>query len=291
MCLDGGGGCEVPAASAATAAGFAHMSSPCEDAPPGADGGGCGGWLRMSLARYSFLMLSLLLAMGAFSVEARRECCWPGRCDSGGSDSWLTRRLQCAAGGGECGLAWLVDVLLGRSSPTGMLCRRNFLCGRYTSLYGCGGCSSARFSSGCCSSTAGAAAAAEGPAGFPAAGADEDEDEEEGGHAFSAFSLFSALFLASSSVEDDLGLEQTLVFVLWDPCEAPALGESIPESLGESSLRTLCFVTVAAAVPVAALGSSAVGAAATRLRDTVVTVAADEGAALAAAAAAAAAAA
>ena len=34
----------------------------------------------------------------------------------------------------------------------------------------------------------------------------------------------------------DLGLEQTDVFVLWDPC---AFGESIPESLGESSFRAL----------------------------------------------------
>ena len=155
-------------------------------------------------------------------------------------------------------------------------------------MYGCGGCSSARFNSGCCSSTAEAEAAAETTAaGLPAAGVDADEDE--GGQAFSALSFFSALFLASSSVDDDLGLEQTLVFVLWDPCEVPALGESIPESLGESNLRTLCFVTVAAAVPVAALDSSAVGAgaAATRLRDTVVTVAADEEAVLAAAAAAA----
>ena len=160
-------------------------------------------------------------------------------------------------------------------------------------MYGCGGCSRARFSSGCCSSTAGEAAATGATAtrGFPAAGADADEDEdedEEGGQTFSAFSVFSALFLASSSVDDDLGLEQTLVFVLWDPCEVPALGESIPESLGESNLRTLCFVTVAAAVPVAPLDSSAVGATATRLRDTVVTVAADEGAVLAASAAAAA---
>ena len=179
-----------------------------------------------------------------------------------------------------------------------MLCRRNFLCGLYTSLYGCGGCSSARFNSGCISSTAAAAAAAAGAttaAGFPAAGGADagEDDEDEGGQAFSAFSafsFFSALLLASSSVDDDLGLEQTLVFVLWDPCEVPALGESIPESLGESNLRTLCFVTVAAAVPVAAtLDSSAVGAAATRLRDTVVTVAADEAAEFTAAAAAAAA--
>jgi len=163
-------------------------------------------------------------------------------------------------------------------------------------LYGCGGCSSARFNNGCISSTAAAAAA-----GFPAAGADADEEDDddeddEGGQAFSAFSVFTALFLRSSSdvVDDDLGLEQTLVFVLWEPCEVPALGESIPESLGESNLRTLCFVTVAAAVPVAAfvtVDSSADGAAATRLRDTVVTVAADEEAAFAAAAAAAAAAA
>ncbi len=34
----------------------------------------------------------------------------------------------------------------------------------------------------------------------------------------------------------DRGLEHTLVFVLWDPW---ALGESMPESLGESSLRAL----------------------------------------------------
>ena len=163
-------------------------------------------------------------------------------------------------------------------------------------MYGCGGCSSARFNNGCISSTA-AAAEATAAAGFPAAGADEDDDDEddddEGGQAFSAFSVFTALFLRSSSdvVDDDLGLEQTLVFVLWEPCEVPALGESIPESLGESNLRTLCFVTVAAAVPVAAfvtVDSSPDGAAATRLRDTVVTVAADEEAAFAAAAAAAA---
>ena len=29
------------------------------------------------------------------------------------------------------------------------------------------------------------------------------------------------------------------MFVLWEPCEVPALGESIPESLGESNFRTL----------------------------------------------------
>jgi hypothetical protein len=44
----------------------------------------------------------------------------------------------------------------------------------------------------------------------------------------------------------DLGLEQTLVFVLCEPC---ALGESIPESLGESNFRVLNGnVEVAAAV-------------------------------------------
>ena len=72
MCLDDGG-C-APASATVTAAGFAHMSSPCEAVPEGADGGG-GGLLRMRLARISFLLLSLLLATGAFSVDASRECC------------------------------------------------------------------------------------------------------------------------------------------------------------------------------------------------------------------------
>jgi hypothetical protein len=55
--------------------------------------------------------------------------------DRGGSDNWLTSRLQWAAGGGgggDCGQQDCVE-LLGRSSPTGTL-RRNFLCGLYTSL-------------------------------------------------------------------------------------------------------------------------------------------------------------
>ena len=82
MCLDEGG-CEPAASDAAvTAAGFAHMSSPCaavsEEAAAAAAGagvGGGGGLLRMRLARISFLLLSLLLATGAFSVDASRECC------------------------------------------------------------------------------------------------------------------------------------------------------------------------------------------------------------------------
>ena len=70
MCL-ADGGC-APASATVTAAGFAHMSSPCEAVPEGADGGGL---LRMRLARISFLLLSLLLATGAFSVDASSECC------------------------------------------------------------------------------------------------------------------------------------------------------------------------------------------------------------------------
>lgn len=54
-------------------------------------------------------------------------------------------------------------------------------------------------------------------------------------------SLFSTSFLWFSSSTEDLGDEQTLVFVLLD---CPAFGESIPESMGESTLRTLYLVTV-----------------------------------------------
>jgi len=77
MCLDDGGCCD-PTASAAgvTGADFnAHMSNPCEGVPEEADCGGGGVWLRMRLARISFLLLSLLLATGALNVDASRECC------------------------------------------------------------------------------------------------------------------------------------------------------------------------------------------------------------------------
>ena len=76
MCLDDGGCEQAASAAAVTAAGFAHMSSPCAAVPEeAAAAAGGGGLLRMRLARISFLLLSLLLATGAFSVDASRECC------------------------------------------------------------------------------------------------------------------------------------------------------------------------------------------------------------------------
>ena len=59
---------------------------------------------------------------------------------------------------------------------------------------------------------------------------DTDDDDDAPAAEFSS----STSFTLSSML--DLGLEQTEVFVLWDPC---ALGESIPLSLGLSSLRDL----------------------------------------------------
>lgn len=75
MCLDEGGCKPGASAGAVTAAGLAHMSRPCEAAPPREVADAAGGLLRMRLARISFLLLSLLLATGAFSVDASRECC------------------------------------------------------------------------------------------------------------------------------------------------------------------------------------------------------------------------
>jgi len=81
-------------------------------------------------------------------------------------------------------------------------------------LKGCGGCWSALFSKGCCSSSVSFLS--------------DLTPEDVPGVSSSTSLTFSSMLL--------LGLEHTEVFVLCDPW---ALGESIPESLGLSSFRAL----------------------------------------------------
>lgn len=148
----------------------------------------------------------------------------------GGSAKWLASKLppcrfECLVGGGEHGPAW---VEVGNSSefPLPPVFRRNFLCGLYTSSLKFmtvpldppldptpfrAGCCNARLSRGWRSSW-----------------------EPDGGEARFLWSSSESLAFDFSSSTRDLGLEQTLVFVLWEePCAT--LGESMPESRGESS--------------------------------------------------------